>query len=66
MKLSNAFHPQMGCQKERTNQTLEDMLRARVIDFTGSLDDGLPLIEFSYNNCYHLSISTETFEYLME
>ena len=46
----------MDGQAERTIQTLEDMLRACVIDFKGSWDDHLPLIEFAYNNRYHSSI----------
>nr|GEU99446.1 putative reverse transcriptase domain-containing protein [Tanacetum cinerariifolium] len=33
------------------------MLRACVIDFGGSWDVHLPLVEFSYNNSYHSSIS---------
>ncbi|GJV34628.1 putative ribonuclease H-like domain-containing protein, partial [Tanacetum coccineum] len=41
---------------ECTIQTLEDMLRACVIDFGGSWDVHLPLAEFSYNNSYHSSI----------
>ncbi|XP_069143521.1 uncharacterized protein [Solanum lycopersicum] len=32
------------------------MLRDCVIDFKGSWDDHLPLIEFAYNNSYHSSI----------
>ena len=55
MKLITAFHPQMDGQVERTIQTLDDMLRACVIDFKGSWDDHLPWIEFSYNNSYHSS-----------
>ncbi|GJX98287.1 reverse transcriptase domain-containing protein [Tanacetum coccineum] len=43
-------------QSERTIQTLEDMIRACVIDFGGSWDTHLPLAEFSYNNSYHSSI----------
>ncbi|KAH0709589.1 hypothetical protein KY284_011016 [Solanum tuberosum] len=43
-------------QAECTIQTLEDMLRACVIDFRGSWDDHLPLIVFAYNNSYHSSI----------
>ncbi|GKE58493.1 putative reverse transcriptase domain-containing protein [Tanacetum coccineum] len=35
---------------ERTIQTLEDMLRACVIDFGKGWDKHLPLVEFSYNN----------------
>ncbi|WMV32426.1 hypothetical protein MTR67_025811 [Solanum verrucosum] len=56
VKLSTAFHPQTDGQVERTIKTLEDMLRACVIDFKGNWDDPLPLIEFAYNNNYHSSI----------
>ncbi|GJW37711.1 putative reverse transcriptase domain-containing protein [Tanacetum coccineum] len=51
-------------QSERTIQTLEDMLRACVIDFGGSWDVHLPLAEFSYNNSYHTSIRCAPFEAL--
>ncbi|GJT94412.1 reverse transcriptase domain-containing protein [Tanacetum coccineum] len=44
--------------------TLEDMLRACVIDFGGSWDVHLPLAEFSYNNSYHSSIRCAPFEAL--
>ncbi|GJY82738.1 putative reverse transcriptase domain-containing protein [Tanacetum coccineum] len=37
-------------QSERTIQTLEDMLRACVMDFRKGWDKHLPLVEFSYNN----------------
>ncbi|GJT93229.1 putative reverse transcriptase domain-containing protein [Tanacetum coccineum] len=47
-----------------TIQTLEDMLRACVIDFGGSWDVHLPLAEFSYNNSYHTSIRCAPFEAL--
>lgn len=39
VKLSTAFHPQMDGQAEHTIQTLEDLLRACVIDFKGNWDD---------------------------
>ncbi|GJY23894.1 putative reverse transcriptase domain-containing protein [Tanacetum coccineum] len=51
-------------QSERMIQTLEDMLRACVIDFGGSWDVHLPLAEFSYNNSYHSSIKCAPFEAL--
>ncbi|GKF22898.1 putative reverse transcriptase domain-containing protein, partial [Tanacetum coccineum] len=51
-------------QSERTIQTLEDMLRACVMDFGGSWDTHLPLVEFSYNNSYHASIKCASFEAL--
>ncbi|GJQ90449.1 putative reverse transcriptase domain-containing protein [Tanacetum coccineum] len=59
-----AHHPQTDGQSERTIQTLEDMLRACVIDFGDSWDVHLPLAEFSYNNSYHSSIQCAPFEAL--
>ena len=47
VNLSTTFYPQTDGQAEHTIQTLEDMLRACVIDFKGSWDDHLPLIEFA-------------------
>ncbi|KAD0254408.1 hypothetical protein E3N88_44556 [Mikania micrantha] len=64
VNLSTAYHPQTDGQSERTIQTLEDMLRSCVIDFGGSWDTHLPLIEFSYNNSYHTSIQCAPFEAL--
>ncbi|GJY59908.1 putative reverse transcriptase domain-containing protein, partial [Tanacetum coccineum] len=51
------------CLKGRT---LEDMLRACVIDFGSGSDKHLPLAEFSYNNSYHASIKAAPFEALYE
>ncbi|GJX56300.1 putative reverse transcriptase domain-containing protein, partial [Tanacetum coccineum] len=56
LDMSTAYHPQTDGQSERTIQTLEDMLRACVMDFGKGWDRHLPLIEFSYNNSYHTSI----------
>ncbi|WMV30388.1 hypothetical protein MTR67_023773 [Solanum verrucosum] len=53
-------------QAEHTIQTLEDVLRACVIDFKGNWDDHLPLIEFAYNNSYHSSIVMAPFEALYD
>ncbi|GJX34005.1 putative reverse transcriptase domain-containing protein [Tanacetum coccineum] len=50
LDMSTAYHPETDGQSERTIQTLEDMLRACVIDFGKGWDKHLPLIEFSYNN----------------
>ncbi|GKA33068.1 putative reverse transcriptase domain-containing protein [Tanacetum coccineum] len=64
LDMSAAHHPQTDGQSEHTIQTLEDMLRAYVIDFGGSWDVHLPLAEFSYNNGYHSSIRCAPFEAL--
>ncbi|GJY57583.1 putative reverse transcriptase domain-containing protein [Tanacetum coccineum] len=64
LHMSTAYHPQTDGQSERTIQTLEDMLRACVLDFGKSWDRHLPLVEFSYNNSYHTSIKAAPFEAL--
>ncbi|GKA05981.1 putative reverse transcriptase domain-containing protein [Tanacetum coccineum] len=64
LDMSTTYHPQTNGQSERTIQTLEDMLRACVIDFGNGWDRHLPLIEFSYNNSYHTSIKVAPFEAL--
>ena len=40
------------------------MLRVCAIDFKGTWDDHLPLVEFSYNNSYHASIGMPPYEAL--
>ncbi|GJZ94963.1 putative reverse transcriptase domain-containing protein [Tanacetum coccineum] len=64
VNMSTAYHPETDSHSERMIQTLEDMLRAGVIDFGKSWDRRLPLVEFSYNNSYHASIKVATFEAL--
>ncbi|GKC60741.1 putative reverse transcriptase domain-containing protein [Tanacetum coccineum] len=61
---STAYHPQIDEQSERTIQTLEDMLRACVINFGKGWVNHLPLVEFLYNNSYHASIKAAPFETL--
>nr|GEZ67965.1 putative reverse transcriptase domain-containing protein [Tanacetum cinerariifolium] len=64
LDMSTAYHPQTDGQSECTIQTLEDMLRACMIDFGGNWDVHLPLVKFSYNNSYCLSIRCASFEAL--
>nr|GEY60568.1 hypothetical protein [Tanacetum cinerariifolium] len=64
LDMSTEYHPQTDGQSERTIQSLEDMLRACVIDFEKGWDKNLPLIEFFYNNSYHTSIKAAPFEAL--
>ncbi|GKC30301.1 putative reverse transcriptase domain-containing protein [Tanacetum coccineum] len=64
LDMSTAYHPETDGQSERTIQTLEDMLRACVIDFGKGWEKHLPLVEFSYNNSYHASIKAAPFEAL--
>jgi len=64
LRLSSAYHPQTDGQSERTIQTMEDLLRACVLDYQGSWDELLPLIEFTYNNSFHTSIGMAPYEAL--
>ncbi|GKD81715.1 putative reverse transcriptase domain-containing protein [Tanacetum coccineum] len=64
LDMSTAYHPETDGQSERTIQTLEDMLRACVIDFRKGWVNHFSLVEFSYNNIYHTSIKAAPFEAL--
>ena len=56
LSLSTTFHPQTDGQSEHMIQILEDILCACVLDFGGSWNKYLSLIEFSYNNSYQSTI----------
>nr|GFA04391.1 putative reverse transcriptase domain-containing protein [Tanacetum cinerariifolium] len=64
LDMSTAYHLETDGQRERTIQTLEDMLRAYAIDFRKGWVNHLPLVEFSYDNSYHASIKAAPFEAL--
>ncbi|GKD20094.1 putative reverse transcriptase domain-containing protein [Tanacetum coccineum] len=64
LDMSTTYHPQANGQREHTIQTLEDMLRACVLDFEGSSDVHLLLVEFLYNNIYQSSVRCAPFEAL--
>ncbi|GKA63323.1 putative reverse transcriptase domain-containing protein [Tanacetum coccineum] len=62
LDMSTTYHPQTDGQSERTIQTLEDILRACILDFRGNWDVHLPLVEFSYNNMIGPELVQETTE----
>ncbi|EOY03078.1 Retrotransposon protein, putative [Theobroma cacao] len=64
LDFSTTFHPQTDGQSEQTIQTLEDMLRACVIDLGVRWEQYLPLVEFAYNNSFQTSIQMAPFEAL--
>ncbi|GJV06379.1 putative reverse transcriptase domain-containing protein [Tanacetum coccineum] len=64
LDMTTAYHPKTDRQSERTIQTLEDMLRACVIDFGKGWVNHFPLVEFSYNNSYHTIIKAASFKAL--
>jgi hypothetical protein len=64
LKLSSAYHLQTDGQTERTNQILEDVLRACALQDQLGWDKRLPYAEFSYNNSYQASLKMSPFEAL--
>jgi hypothetical protein len=60
LEFSSAYHP----QTERTNQVLEDMLRACTLQHGSSWDKNLPYAEFSYNSSCQASLKMLPFETL--
>ncbi|XXG52995.1 hypothetical protein AAC387_Pa03g1177 [Persea americana] len=64
LSFSTAYHPQIDGQIERDNQTLEEMLRACILQFWKEWQRSLPLCEFPYNNSYHSSINMAPIEAL--
>jgi transposase InsO family protein len=61
---SSAYHPQTDGRTERVNQILEDMLRARALQYGRRWDKSLLYAEFSYNNSYQESMKMAPFEML--
>jgi hypothetical protein len=66
LNFSSAYHSQTNGQIERTNQVLEGMLRACVLQHGSSWDKSLSYVEFSYNNSYQASLKMSPFETLYD
>ncbi|KAG8472937.1 hypothetical protein CXB51_034843 [Gossypium anomalum] len=64
LHFSTAFHPQTDGQSERIIQILEDMLKCCILEFSGSWEQYLPLIKFTYNNSFQSSIKMAPYEAL--
>ena len=64
LNFSTAFHLQTHGQLERLIQVLEDVLRGCVMNFLGSWDRYILLMEFAYNNNYQSSIDMAPYEAL--
>jgi transposase InsO family protein len=66
LNFSTTYHPQTDGQTERTNQVLEDMLRACALQHGSSWNKSLPYAEFSYNDSYQASLKISLFETLYD
>jgi hypothetical protein len=64
LKSGSAYHTQTDRQTERTNQILEDKLRACALQDKSGWDKRLPYAEFSYNNSYQASLKMSLFQSL--
>ncbi|GJR94189.1 putative reverse transcriptase domain-containing protein [Tanacetum coccineum] len=64
--MSTAYHPKTDRQSERTIQTLEDILRACVIDFGKGWDKHLPLAEVGDSQLTGPKIIQETTEKIVQ
>lgn len=64
LSFSTTYHPQTDGQTERVNQVVEDMMRACVMMKPTQWEEYLHLVEFTYNNGYHLSTQLSPFEVL--
>jgi hypothetical protein len=64
LNFSSTYHPQTDGQTKRTNQILDDILRACALKYGKGWDNSLPYAEFSYHNSYQASIKIAPFEAL--
>jgi hypothetical protein len=64
LRLSTSYHLQSDGQTERTIHALEDLLMFCILEWKGSWEEHLPLVEFTYNNSYHASIDMAPYEAL--
>ena len=62
LMMSTTFHPQTDGQSKMTNQILENMLLACVLDLKGRWEEPLPLVEFAYHNSYQASVQVTPYE----
>ena len=60
-RLSSAYHPQTDGQTERTNRTLEEMLRAYVSPDQSDWDEHLACAEFAINNSWQEAVKNTPF-----
>ncbi|GJT87589.1 putative reverse transcriptase domain-containing protein [Tanacetum coccineum] len=66
LDMSTAYHPETDGQSERTIQTLEDMLRACVLDFGKGWDRHLPLAKVGESQLTGPEIIHETTEKIVQ
>lgn len=61
LRMSMAFHPQTDGATKRTNQTVEDLLRAHCSVHQRDWEKYLPMVEFAFNNAQNASTGETPF-----
>ena len=61
IRMSTAYHPQTDGQTERTNRTIEEVLRHHVNSTQNDWDEHLTHVEFALNSSWHESIKSTPF-----
>lgn len=64
LAMGTIYFSQTDSKIEHLHLATENMLRACTLDFVGSWEDQLPLVDFDYNNSYRSSINMAPFEAL--
>ena len=62
LNMSTTNHPETDGRSERTNQTLEDILRVYVNPYHNDWDEHLPMATFAINDAVHASKGVSPFE----
>jgi transposase InsO family protein len=61
LNMSTAYHPETDGQTERTNRTIEQLLRAMIQPRHDNWASSLPIAEFAYNSSVHSSSKVSPF-----
>jgi len=64
-KMSSAYHPQTDGQTERTNRTVEQLLRFYILPDQSNWDEALPMAAFAINRAYNQATKATPFEVVL-
>jgi len=64
-RMSSGYHPQTDGQTERTNRTVEQVLRFYVLPDQSNWDTALPLVAFAINRAFNAATQATPFEVIL-
>ena len=64
-RMSSGFHPQTDGQTERTNRTIEQILRFYVLPDQSNWDSALPMVAFAINRAFNQATQASPFEIIL-